>query len=357
MAFPGKVSKPSVAYRQSADPARRCGTCVMYQDRACDLVAGQIGPGAVCDQWESREQAETAAAYAEACEAAGLDVAETTLILGQLDGTWKLVYDRREALIARHSRKVARAWRDACAGLDVRGMVRDYRRMARTSTGEARTTSLAGAMADLAGFIAGWLRRILTRPGYAVLHAAMVTALRAAIAEGQAAALALAADRLGITRFDIGAAYRAAYKTLASLAGLDEMADYWIERALTGAGTDVSRRLGKLARRGEGEAEMIRQAERVLARKPRAVWFYVSEAAHAGFAQGALALYEAEGVPELCWVTAGDGAVCAICDDHEANNPWPLAEFPPLPAHGGCRCFPTPAGPFEPAALADFLAA
>ena len=46
-----KVSKLSVNYRP-ADGLHCCGNCVMYQDRACDLVAGQISPEATCDRWE-----------------------------------------------------------------------------------------------------------------------------------------------------------------------------------------------------------------------------------------------------------------------------------------------------------------
>lgn len=47
------VSKESVAYRPADDPARSCGTCVMYhEDGSSDLVRGQIGAGATCDEWE-----------------------------------------------------------------------------------------------------------------------------------------------------------------------------------------------------------------------------------------------------------------------------------------------------------------
>ncbi|HUH71502.1 MAG TPA: NUDIX domain-containing protein, partial [Mycobacterium sp.] len=47
-----KVSKNSVRYRAATDPDRSCGTCSMYEDHACSLVAGVIDPADVCDRWE-----------------------------------------------------------------------------------------------------------------------------------------------------------------------------------------------------------------------------------------------------------------------------------------------------------------
>lgn len=51
-----QVSQPSVRYRPATDPAIRCATCVMFHANTgrCDLVAGDIGPGDVCDRWEPR---------------------------------------------------------------------------------------------------------------------------------------------------------------------------------------------------------------------------------------------------------------------------------------------------------------
>jgi SPP1 gp7 family putative phage head morphogenesis protein len=48
-----KVSKNSVRYRAATDPDRSCGTCSMYDDHACSLVAGVIDPADVCDRWEA----------------------------------------------------------------------------------------------------------------------------------------------------------------------------------------------------------------------------------------------------------------------------------------------------------------
>jgi 2'-5' RNA ligase len=278
---------------------------------------------------------------------------EATLILGQLDGVWAVVFDRRDKKIARHTRKILAAWKDCAATLDIRHLVRDYRHWA----GLAADLAVAVATADLAAFTAGWLRAILTRPGYQDLADAVADAVRVAMAEGEAAALALAAAQAGHEGFAIAAAYRDAYKALAALAGLDELAADWAERMITGAGTDVARRLAKLAAEGAAEREMVAQAERVLLRECRSPRFYAGEAMHTGFAHGAIALYQAEGVPELSWVTAGDTRVCSICDGYEADSPFLIGEFPEMPAHGGCRCMPVPSAEFAPARLADYLTA
>lgn len=49
----GKVTKASVNYR-AGTASRRCGTCSMYSNHTCSLVAGVISPAAVCDRWERK---------------------------------------------------------------------------------------------------------------------------------------------------------------------------------------------------------------------------------------------------------------------------------------------------------------
>lgn len=61
-----KVSKQSVNYRLSADPARSCGTCSMFEDGACSLVEGRITASDVCDRWEPRA-AKGAGRHDESC--------------------------------------------------------------------------------------------------------------------------------------------------------------------------------------------------------------------------------------------------------------------------------------------------
>ena len=46
-----KVSKESVNYRAASKPGERCGTCVMWRDGLCTLVAGPVEANHVCDRW------------------------------------------------------------------------------------------------------------------------------------------------------------------------------------------------------------------------------------------------------------------------------------------------------------------
>jgi hypothetical protein len=50
--------------------------------------------------------------------------------------------------------------------------------------------------------------------------------------------------------------------------------------------------------------------------------------------------YLAAGVNEVDWL-ASPGA-CPICEDFAGNSPYPLRDFPDLPAHPVCRCSSSP---------------
>lgn len=50
----GKASKESVNYRTSDSPTENCGTCDMFRaPDGCTLVAGEIRPQDVCDEWDA----------------------------------------------------------------------------------------------------------------------------------------------------------------------------------------------------------------------------------------------------------------------------------------------------------------
>lgn len=52
--------------------------------------------------------------------------------------------------------------------------------------------------------------------------------------------------------------------------------------------------------------------------------------------------YLAQGVVSVAWLDS-PGA-CPICVDNAAAGPYPLADFPDLPAHPECRCSSAPVG-------------
>lgn len=49
----GRLSKDEAGYAKAASPDMRCGTCTMFSDDRCGLVAGDIDPGFVCSQWQA----------------------------------------------------------------------------------------------------------------------------------------------------------------------------------------------------------------------------------------------------------------------------------------------------------------
>lgn len=52
--------------------------------------------------------------------------------------------------------------------------------------------------------------------------------------------------------------------------------------------------------------------------------------------------YEENGVKYVNWMTMEDSAVCPICEEYAAQNPWPIDGVPEVP-HVGCRCWLEPA--------------
>lgn len=54
---------------------------------------------------------------------------------------------------------------------------------------------------------------------------------------------------------------------------------------------------------------------------------------------GTLQTYANSGVTQAEIITAGDDLVCSLCEDLEANNPYPIEEIGDLiPVHTNCRC-------------------
>lgn len=56
MARTPSLSKESVNYRPAENPARSCGTCVMFHSGKCDLVLGEIKSADTCDRWEAKTE-------------------------------------------------------------------------------------------------------------------------------------------------------------------------------------------------------------------------------------------------------------------------------------------------------------
>jgi hypothetical protein len=280
-------------------------------------------------------------------------VLETSLIIGQLQGTWRMVFDRRQEMTERHVRAVMAIWREITSALDARQAVRSLR--ARVPDGKP---SKGAALSAGLGLLLG----VIDSPRYPDLLAAVQAALRDAMAEGKAGLLAVAAEQAGYPaeserRFDFKAAFGAFWQALEHLASLPRLAERWVLRIIAGCASDVGRSLARMMAAGASEAEMVAGVEAVTSGEDvRAVTALLDLAISRAMSQASLDLYRAEGLAECWFLTAGDDRVCAVpCEAAEANGPYPIDDCPVPGLHPGCRCCVTPSDPIPYRALAAYL--
>jgi hypothetical protein len=292
-------------------------------------------------------------------------VLEATIRLGELEGTWAELYDRRERLYAGHTALVQSAWRDlvVSAGVDVHGAVRGFRRLLDLTTesteGDEKERREAAAKAAAMALLAALL---LDKHDarYKVVVEALSEALRVAEAEGVAGALAIAAQQArdagvlvvdGVqvdvvsTSFDL--VFHDAYDALANLGTYWSQAEGWLANIVAGASTDLGHLLVGLAEGGAGFDDMAAAVSEFLGADSRAASYVVDLAMGQSFSRGAISLYRREGVRTVDYVTAGDARVCGRCHDVESENPHPIGDVLAPPLHGFCRCVLVPTNPIE----------
>lgn len=260
-------------------------------------------------------------------------VLEVTLQFGHLDGTWALVFDRREKLIAAHTATVTDAWHDLLRGtLPV--AVRTFRHAAGITESSKPSDALKTAALAAASAL---LRMLPFDRGWQALRQALRDAIAAGRAEGAVDAVAIAAarvDRVGLA-WDI--AFDDAYRALAHLDTLWADTDTWLGRMLDRATADLGRALARSAEVGASYEDILAGAIGAIdGDNPDAVAFIVDWALSTGLSQGALALYAREGATAIDVLTAGDVRVCPECDQDEANGPYTPATAPFLPEHPLC---------------------
>jgi ADP-ribose pyrophosphatase YjhB (NUDIX family) len=276
-----------------------------------------------------------------------------------LTGVWAEVYGRRNKLLATHTRAVAAAW-DACIAElgSPRSAVQSFRSEARIVAKLADPDRPWWKDAGTAAALA-WLQGLDQTKGYPALVAALEAAIADGMAEGEADALALAADRLGRTGFAIGKAFTAA---LARLQGDPDVSQQAGDAAAAMAGSaagDIGSVLADQAGDDGSDDEMTDAASDAAAgSQSQAVQTGTDWRLYAAILAGALALYQramsrtpaptAPGEPPqeppptaakilLDWITAGDDLVCATCDGFADNGPYAPDDVPGYP-HPRCRC-------------------
>ena len=266
--------------------------------------------------------------------------------LGNLTGVWADVFARQDALYAKRERKARTAWRKITAELDLAALIAAFRRHALMDDGPAAGTDsdspeaakrhraeiLALARSMAAGFLVG----LNDQPDYSVLLAAVTSALIAATGEGTASALAVSAAAAGYTAFNWAKAFRDG-KTPPDPGTVNG----WLARIIAGAVTDLARSLAASAVAGLTAEAMLKAAAKVLG-AGRAVTAFANYAMSSAVSAAIAAAYAALGGIELLdFVSAGDGRVCGVCLDCEANSPYTVADYPNS-QHPRCRCVPQP---------------
>lgn len=264
------------------------------------------------------------------------DILEVTLKLGQLEGMWARLFDRREQLIRQYAKTVTAAWRVLIGPRLFRDGLHNFRadlglRENDQDSQQVRAYAAAAARAMLAALplAAGW----------AAFRASIRDALAAGQAEGIVAAVAIAADKAGQGGLDWDAGFERAYQQLERLGQVWLDADLWAQRTVARAEQDLARLLADRAEAGASYDEMLDASMGLLdADEVDAVGFTTDWAMTTAAAAGALSLFQQYGAAQVEWITAGDGRVCAVCDDNETNSPYPPDAVPECPAHPRCRC-------------------
>jgi len=257
-------------------------------------------------------------------------VLEVTIDLGRLEGLWARIFDRRQALIDRHTGAVAAVWRRLVAALGIAEAVRAFRARGRQSdAAEDTAVALAAAQALLGN--------LPDSPTWPDLRDAVTAAVRDGYAEGVAAAAAIGADRAGEKQpLDWDRAFNDALTALRANSPAETDSDRWLRRLIDRAATRIAAALAA-ADDDTTEEELADTVEARLT-DPASTGFTVDWAVTTAAAAAGLAFYRTDGATELSIVTVGDGRVCTACEDAEARSPWPADQAPALPIHPLCRC-------------------
>ena len=303
-----------------------------------------------------RVKAGCAAAIALAVEHAhDPDILEATLKLGQLEGTWALVYDRREQVYTTHIDAIAALWRRAAMRVDLQLAVRRFRdslglSVEAVADDDHRQMVARQVAASVAMTIAGQDAHPDDRDA---LIAAIIAALRAGYAEGMAGALAVAAQEDDVEDFDVDAAYDAAQAQLT-----DQQFHHQAVTLLGQLQEAIAKQLAKVLAADENMdfEQMLDLTKRTVG----AVGVATLLALLLDFAIGQMvtagirALFGRYHVEQLNFVTAGDDRVCFLCEDAENSSPYDFDSAPSPPLHFRCRCVVTPVGELPSRAYDDF---
>lgn len=243
-------------------------------------------------------------------------VIEMVFEAGKREGLIALILRRRKALSATAIREAASMAGELAAEVDLERLREQLE--GATNRDDARAIILALLLAAL-----GHRKTIHTA------WVALIAEMRAsARAEGIAAAVALVALLSG-QEVDMDGVYEELLGRLRAADGYAESTDSWI-----------AEQLGGMAGDGADAFEGHHSIAAALALGAGAA-FYMDESMHRALTD-AMVAQVAETEHRLAFETMEDDRVCALCDSLAASGPYPPSDFPGVPQHGGCRCWPMP---------------
>lgn len=326
-----RIPPPSSPYRRITDKAARQGA----PGKAAAAALGAIQARGLTGYVSHAGHRQPLAAYAQRV----VRVATSRLAAHPVTGA---IRQRREQLTAVHVKAVTRAWKQAAAGLDTSGAVTAFRADSRLASSApdatvARRWRQEAASSAAAGMVAGVYRS----SGYGALTASLADAVRAGMAEGEAGALAYAAEQQHAGNLDMDAAAASALATLQGDYGATRQAQEAAEAVIGGAAADVARALVNSA--GSSEKDAREAVEEALTGARNAASRWADFTVWAAFGAGAVALYRrisagifaGQGVL-VDWLASA--SACPRCELNASGSPYAPVDVPPYPGHQNCRC-------------------
>lgn len=264
-----------------------------------------------------------------------------SLILGQLEGIWAVIYDRRAAIEAKH----AGAFKDilkAIAALDWDAIVSAVN----TQTLIDPDISAEMLASEIRTRIVNMITGDLPADSRAAWHDVLLAAVTDGTAEGQTAALALLDQAKG-AGIDWELTAKQAKEALSSGQVLSDSADSWIAKQTQGLAYQIGRKLARLWEEKASRSDMVSAIQDILNSDTNVANLVLDSAIGQSLSQGSLATYALGNTAYADFVTAGDSRVCLICASAESGGPYLLYQCPAPPLHINCRCTVAPSDKYQ----------
>lgn len=245
---------------------------------------------------------------------------------------------RREALLAVHAKAVSAAVESAVSLAGARGAVAAFRTDVRvTSTSPSENVAKRWRREAAQSAASAWLASLGGNP--AVL-AAVSDLTMAGMAEGEADAMAVAAQDQGHGSLNISAAQAAAAGRLQGDYHVSQQAR---ESAAGLAGTVVNAVARALAASGEDSSE-DETAGAMRSAASTAAGRWTDWALWGAFGAGAVSLWKRAASAlgglftsvDVYWTN--DSSPCVLCQENANGSPYAPEDVPPYPGHNRCRC-------------------